>query len=113
MAIGLQRPIASLQVNGNVAVGSGSSAGVPGTSQLTTGGASPIANRLTFGTDGTRRLSGPPASATNSVQLVYRTQAATSKRRPAPTCSILPEVLFLSCLEKFSYRPVAGGTTIA
>ncbi|MGA2870874.1 MAG: tail fiber domain-containing protein, partial [Verrucomicrobiota bacterium] len=51
VGIGMTEPISPLQVSGNLTVGSGS-AGSPGNIQLTTGGGSPISNRLTFGTDG-------------------------------------------------------------
>jgi hypothetical protein len=52
--IGTTTPISLLHVNGILTVGSSSTnGGVTGTVQITNGGASPIANRLTFGTDGT------------------------------------------------------------
>jgi len=51
--VGTSAPISRLQVSGNLSVGSGASAGVPGTAQITNDGVSPIANRLAFGTDGT------------------------------------------------------------
>ena len=53
VGIGITSPFSPLQVSGNLSVGSGASAGVVGLAQLTTGGSSPISNRLTFGTDGT------------------------------------------------------------
>src|SRR6266542_1560728 len=52
VGIGTSTPISLLQVNGNLSVGGGASAGVVGTAQVTTGGASPISNRIAFGTDG-------------------------------------------------------------
>jgi hypothetical protein len=52
--IGTTTPISLLQVNGILTVGNSiTNGGVTGTVQITNGGASPIANRLTFGTDGT------------------------------------------------------------
>ena len=54
VGIGTVTPISPLHVNGNFTVGnSTTNGGVIGTIQLLTGGGSPIANRLTFGTDGT------------------------------------------------------------
>lgn len=54
IGMGTSIPISKLQVNGNVTVGgSTTNGGVVGTVQITTGGGSPISNRLTFGSDGT------------------------------------------------------------
>ncbi|MGQ9862857.1 MAG: tail fiber domain-containing protein [Bacteroidia bacterium] len=52
LGIGTTSPQALLNVNGNVLFG-GTNAGAIGSVQITTGGASPISNRLTYGTDGT------------------------------------------------------------
>jgi hypothetical protein len=52
VGIGTTRPNSLLNVNGNALFG-GTSAGSIGNVQITTGGASPISNRLTYGTDGT------------------------------------------------------------
>jgi hypothetical protein len=53
IGIGNSAPVSTLHSNGTLTVGSGTSAGSVGIAQLTTGGASPTSNRLTFGTDGT------------------------------------------------------------
>jgi hypothetical protein len=53
VGIGTTSPISTLQSAGNLTVGPGSAANLIGTMQLLTGGASPINNRITYGTDGT------------------------------------------------------------
>jgi hypothetical protein len=53
VGIGTTVPLSRLHSSGNLTVGPGATAGSPSNVQLTTGGASPINNRLTYGTDGT------------------------------------------------------------
>ena len=53
VGVGTFAPISTLQSIGTVTVGNGATASAVGTMQLITGGASPTANRLTYGTDGT------------------------------------------------------------
>ena len=53
IGIGTTSPISKLQTSGIVSVGSGASANSIGVMQLITGGASPISNKITYGTDGT------------------------------------------------------------
>ena len=53
LGVGITTPLSSFHTTGNLTVGNAATAGSPGNVQLTMGGASPIANRLTFGTDGT------------------------------------------------------------
>ena len=53
VGIGTTSPISLLHLTGTLTVGGGTSAGTVGNAQITTGGASPISNRLTYGTDGT------------------------------------------------------------
>src|ERR1044071_8799528 len=52
VGVATPNPLSPFHVGGNLTVGTGVSAGSPGNLQLTTLGASPISNRLTFGTDG-------------------------------------------------------------
>jgi hypothetical protein len=52
VGIGTASPQSLLDVNGNVLFG-GTASGTTGNVQITTGGTSPISNRLTYGTDGT------------------------------------------------------------
>lgn len=53
VGIGTASPLSSLHTVGTLTVGDAATAGTPGNVQITTGGASPILNRLTFGTNGT------------------------------------------------------------
>lgn len=52
VGIGTTTPISSLQTNGTVTIGSGTNPSAVGVMQLKTEIVSPIANRLTYGTDG-------------------------------------------------------------
>jgi hypothetical protein len=53
VGVGTSSPISTLHTAGTLTVGPNASAGTVGNAQITTGGASPISNRLTYGTDGT------------------------------------------------------------
>lgn len=53
VGVGTATPLSVLHSNGTLTVGNGATAGSIANVQITTGGASPINNRLTFGTDGT------------------------------------------------------------
>lgn len=53
VGVGTSSPLSLFHSTGNLTVGAGVAAGAIGNAQITTGGASPISNRLTYGTDGT------------------------------------------------------------
>ena len=53
VGIGTTSPISTLQTNGTITIGSGTNPSAVATMQLKADGVSPIANRLTYGTDGT------------------------------------------------------------
>lgn len=53
VGIGTTAPLSKLHAAGTLTVGGGATAYTVGNVQITTGGASPISNRLTYGTDGT------------------------------------------------------------
>jgi hypothetical protein len=53
VGIGNTSPLSLFHVSGNLTIGTNTSLGMVGNMQLTTGGTSPISNRLVFGTDGT------------------------------------------------------------
>ncbi len=53
VGIGTTTPISALHTNGTVTIGSGTNPSAVGTMQLKADGTTPIANRLTYGTDGT------------------------------------------------------------
>ena len=52
VGIGTTTPISSLHTNGTITIGSGTNPSAIGTMQLRSDGTTPIANRLTYGTDG-------------------------------------------------------------
>lgn len=52
VGIGTTAPLSNLHTTGTLTVGSAATAGSTGNVQITSGGASPVNNRMTFGTDG-------------------------------------------------------------
>jgi hypothetical protein len=75
VGIGLTNPISTLQSAGTITVGTSTNPGSVGVMQLATGGASPISNRILYGTDGTgwRFAIGKNQGGTVTDQLIINT----------------------------------------